>query len=88
MGHTHSYSAALGYAVLARIMEVVDGKPWDTIMEDRLFDHLELTSTSSFDEQVDLPSRRGVLREHERPLSWRVVAAMFDRERLVTCRHG
>jgi Beta-lactamase len=53
LGHTHGYSAALRYAVLARIMEVVDGKPWDTIMKDRLFDPLELTSTSSFHEQVD-----------------------------------
>jgi CubicO group peptidase (beta-lactamase class C family) len=53
LGYTHGYSAALGYAVLARIMEVVDGKPWDTIMKDRLFDPLELISTSSFHEQVD-----------------------------------
>ena len=27
LGYTHSYSAALGYAILARIMEVVDGEP-------------------------------------------------------------
>jgi CubicO group peptidase (beta-lactamase class C family) len=47
LGYTHGYSAALGYAVLARIMEVVDGKPWDTIMKDRLFDPLQLSSTSS-----------------------------------------
>lgn len=53
LGHTHGYSAALGYAILARVMEVVDGKPWDTIMRDRLFEPLGLTSTSSRPEQVD-----------------------------------
>ena len=53
LGYTHGYSAALGYAVLARIMEVVDGKPWDTIMKDRLFGPLQLSSTSSFHEQAD-----------------------------------
>jgi CubicO group peptidase (beta-lactamase class C family) len=53
LGETHGYSAALGYAILARIMEVVDSKRWDHIMRDRLFDPLGLTSTSSFHEQVD-----------------------------------
>jgi CubicO group peptidase (beta-lactamase class C family) len=53
LGHTHGYSAALGYAILARIMEVVDGKRWDAIMKDRLFDPLGLTGTSSRHEQVD-----------------------------------
>ena len=53
LGYTHSYSAALGYAILARIMEVVDGKPWDTIMEERLFLPLGLARTSSRREQVD-----------------------------------
>jgi CubicO group peptidase (beta-lactamase class C family) len=53
LGYTHSYSAALGYAILARIMEVIDGKRWDDIMKDRLFDPLGLTSTSSWHEQVD-----------------------------------
>ncbi len=53
LGYTHGYSAALGYAILARIMEVVDGKPWDKVMKDRLFDPLELTSTRSFHDQVD-----------------------------------
>ncbi|MEU7744990.1 serine hydrolase domain-containing protein [Nonomuraea sp. NPDC049158] len=56
LGYTHGYSAALGYAILARIMEVVDGKTWDDIMKDRLFDPLGLTSTTSWHEQVD-PSR-------------------------------
>jgi CubicO group peptidase (beta-lactamase class C family) len=28
LGHTHGYRAALGYAILARILEVHDGKPW------------------------------------------------------------
>jgi CubicO group peptidase (beta-lactamase class C family) len=52
-GYTHGYSAALGYAILARIMEVIDGKGWDQVMKDRLFDALELTATSSWREQVD-----------------------------------
>ena len=42
LGYTHGYSAALGYAILARIMEVIDGKRWDAIMKDRLFDPLGL----------------------------------------------
>lgn len=53
LGDTHGYSAALGYAILARIMEVVDGKRWDTIMQNRLFERLGLTSTSSWCEDVD-----------------------------------
>lgn len=53
LGYTHGYSAALGYAILARIMEVIDGKRWDDVMKDRLFDPLGLTSTSSWREQVD-----------------------------------
>ncbi|MFC4013368.1 serine hydrolase [Nonomuraea purpurea] len=53
LGRTHGYSAALGYAILARIMEVIDGKGWDDIMKDRLFDPLGLTATSSRPEDVD-----------------------------------
>src|SRR5215469_8684521 len=53
LGYTHGYSAGLGYAIIARIMEVIDGKRWDDIMKDRLFDPLGLTSTSSWREQVD-----------------------------------
>jgi CubicO group peptidase (beta-lactamase class C family) len=53
LGRTHGYSAALGYAILARIMEVVDGSTWDRIMADRLFHPLGLTSTSSRREDVD-----------------------------------
>ncbi len=53
LGYTHAYSAALGYAILARIMEVIDGKRWDDSMKDRLFDPLGLTGTSSWREQVD-----------------------------------
>jgi CubicO group peptidase (beta-lactamase class C family) len=56
LGHTHGYSAALGYAILARIMEVVDGKRWDDIMRDRLFVPLGLTGTSSWREDLD-PAR-------------------------------
>jgi CubicO group peptidase (beta-lactamase class C family) len=53
LGRTHGYSAALGYAILARIMEVVDGKRWDDLMRDRVLDPLGLASTSTWDEQVD-----------------------------------
>lgn len=53
LGYMHGYSAALGYAILARIMEVIDGKRWDDIMRDRLFTPLGLTNTSSWREQVD-----------------------------------
>jgi len=53
LGYTHGYSAALGYAILARAMEVVDGKRWDDLMKDRLFEPLGLTSTSSWRAQVD-----------------------------------
>jgi CubicO group peptidase (beta-lactamase class C family) len=56
LGHTHGYSAALGYAILARIMEVAEGRTWDAIMRDRLFVPLGLTSTSTRPEFVD-PSR-------------------------------
>jgi CubicO group peptidase (beta-lactamase class C family) len=52
LGHTHGYSAALGYAIIARVMEVVDGGRWDDIMKDRLFDPLGLTATSTWREQV------------------------------------
>jgi CubicO group peptidase (beta-lactamase class C family) len=53
LGRTMSYSPALGYAILARIMEVLDGKRWDEVIKGRLFDPLGLTATSSWREQVD-----------------------------------
>ncbi|MFE0154710.1 serine hydrolase [Nonomuraea sp. NPDC059007] len=53
LAYTHGYSAALGYAVLARIMEVADGRHWDDIMKYRLFESMGLTSTSSRREHVD-----------------------------------
>ena len=53
LGYTHGYSAALGYAIIAHIMEVIDGKRWDDIMKDRLFDPMGLTSTTSWRGQVD-----------------------------------
>ena len=53
LGATHGYSAALGYAVLARVMEVLDGEGWDAIMKARLFDRLALTGTSSRHEDVE-----------------------------------
>ncbi len=53
LGETHGYSAALGYAILARIMEVIDARRWDAIMQERLFGPLGLASTSSRREDVD-----------------------------------
>lgn len=53
LGHTHGYSAALGYAILARILEVVDGRPWDEVMRERLFAPMGLTSTNTRPDQVD-----------------------------------
>ncbi|MCZ1010720.1 serine hydrolase domain-containing protein [Streptomyces lydicus] len=53
LGHTHGYSAALGYAILARILEVHDGAHWDDVMRRRLFDPMGLTSTNSWHEQTD-----------------------------------
>ncbi|GII91538.1 serine hydrolase domain-containing protein [Sinosporangium siamense] len=53
IGRTHGYSAALGCAILARILEVHDGKRWDDLMRDRLFDPMGLTGTNSQPEQVD-----------------------------------
>ncbi|MFI6818313.1 serine hydrolase domain-containing protein [Nonomuraea sp. NPDC050328] len=56
LGHTHGYSAALGYAILARVMEVIDGRPWDDILTDRLVRPLGLSRTSSRQELAD-PAR-------------------------------
>lgn len=53
LGHTHGYSAALGYAILARILEVQDDARWDDVMRARLFDPMDLASTNSRHEQVD-----------------------------------
>ncbi len=38
LGHTQSYSAALGYAILARVMEVIGRRRWDDVVKARLFD--------------------------------------------------
>ena len=53
LGHTHGYSAALGFAILARIMEVLDGTRWDAVMADRLFVPMGLTDTNSWRGDVD-----------------------------------
>ncbi|MEV4774781.1 serine hydrolase domain-containing protein [Microbacterium sp. LWH12-1.2] len=72
VGHTHGYSAALGYAILARIMEVIDGRRWDEIMRTRLFVPMGLTGTNSRHDQVD-PNRAAaghlILSETDAPLS-------------------
>ncbi|WP_308495813.1 serine hydrolase domain-containing protein [Kocuria sp. cx-455] len=56
LGSVHGYSAALGYAILARIMEVIDGKPWHRIMTDRIFTPMGATSTHAWREEVE-PAR-------------------------------
>jgi CubicO group peptidase (beta-lactamase class C family) len=53
LGYTHGYSPALGYAILARIMETVDGKPWHTVMHDRLVSPMGLDSTTTRPADVD-----------------------------------
>ena len=68
LGETHGYSAALGYAILARIMEVVDGERWDAIMKARLFDPLGLTSTSSRREDV----------EHDRAATGHIIRSLDE----------
>ena len=56
LGETHGYSAALGYAILARIMEVADGRRWDAVLRARLFEPLGLTGTASWHGELD-PAR-------------------------------
>jgi CubicO group peptidase (beta-lactamase class C family) len=56
LGAVHGYSAALGYAILARIMEVIDGKPWHVLMTERLFTPMGATSTHAWREELD-PAR-------------------------------
>lgn len=53
LGRTHGYSAALGYALLGRILEVRDGKRWDDLMRDRLFAPLGLADTHTRPDQAD-----------------------------------
>jgi CubicO group peptidase (beta-lactamase class C family) len=53
LGATHGYSTALGSAILARILEVVDDRPWDAVMRARLFEPLGLTRTTSRPDEVD-----------------------------------
>ena len=53
LGATHGYSAALGYAILARILEVTDGVPWHVLMRARLFDPLGLARTSALPGPVE-----------------------------------
>ncbi|MGW6461496.1 serine hydrolase domain-containing protein [Streptomyces sp. NPDC055078] len=56
LGHTHGYSAALGYAILGRILEVADGKRWDDLMRDRVFGPLGMTDTGTRPDRAD-PAR-------------------------------
>jgi CubicO group peptidase (beta-lactamase class C family) len=56
LDYTLGYSAALGSAILGRIMEVVEGGQWDELMKTRLFNVMGLTRTSTWRGQVDEPS--------------------------------
>ncbi|HZE41386.1 MAG TPA: serine hydrolase domain-containing protein [Stackebrandtia sp.] len=53
LGHLHGYSGALGYAILGRVMEVVEGRAWDDILTDRVIRPIGATSTSSGHHPVD-----------------------------------
>ncbi|MDF5754167.1 serine hydrolase domain-containing protein [Spongiactinospora sp. TRM90649] len=53
LGHTHGYSAALGYAILARVMEAIDGRRWDALMRERLLGPLGAADTNTRNDQVD-----------------------------------
>ena len=53
LGSSLGYSAALGSAILGRIMEVVGGGRWDDLMRSRLFGPMGLTRTSTWRGQVD-----------------------------------
>ncbi|GAB2536710.1 serine hydrolase domain-containing protein [Nocardia heshunensis] len=56
LGHTHGYSAALGYAILARILEVADRMPWHQVMRKRVFGPLRQDDTTCRPEDAD-PAR-------------------------------
>ncbi|MEV6280352.1 serine hydrolase domain-containing protein [Nocardia sp. NPDC051832] len=56
LGETHGYSTALGYALLARLMEVLDGRSWDDLVRERLLTPMGLSDTSTWHAQVD-PAR-------------------------------
>lgn len=53
VGTVHGYSAALGYAILARILEVIDAAPWHTVMASRLLTPLGLENTTTWRENLD-----------------------------------
>ncbi|MVU83750.1 serine hydrolase [Nocardia sp. ET3-3] len=56
LGHTHGYSAALGYAILARILETADAMPWHRLMRRRVLDPLRQRDTTCRPQDVD-PAR-------------------------------
>jgi CubicO group peptidase (beta-lactamase class C family) len=56
LGRTHGYSAALGYAILARVMEVVEGASWDDILRYRVLEPLGQADTNSWRTGID-PAR-------------------------------
>ncbi|MBL1073898.1 beta-lactamase family protein [Nocardia sp. 2] len=53
LGHTHGYSPALGYAILARIMEVAGGAPWHDILRRLVFEPLGQRDTTCLPWEVD-----------------------------------
>ena len=55
-GARESYSSG-GFEVLARVLERVSGKPYDALLEERIFGPLGMTHSSSADSRVLLPGR-------------------------------
>ena len=53
LGATMSYCNS-GYSVLGRVLEVVEGKVWDQVMRERLFQPLGLTHTNTLPEEAIL----------------------------------
>jgi CubicO group peptidase (beta-lactamase class C family) len=53
LGATMSYCNS-GYSVLGRVIEVLEGKSWDQVMGERLFQPLGLTHTSTLPEEAIL----------------------------------
>ncbi|MEQ8766086.1 MAG: serine hydrolase domain-containing protein [Planctomycetota bacterium] len=55
-GGRSSYSSA-GYSVLARVVEIADGKPFSEVLQARLFDPLGMVQSADVDGRTVLPGR-------------------------------
>lgn len=51
LGATMSYCNT-GFSIVGRVIEVITGKGWDTVMRERLFQPLDLTHTSTLPEEA------------------------------------